>query len=84
MVDHPLGADRHRGSDRKCDRLLRLAIRWFAGTYALGIYIGLALVLLVVYPAIFVAQFFGVPLGFTDYLLSSCLRSLSLWLPYSS
>lgn len=39
------------------------------GTYALGIYIGLALVLLVVYPAIFVAQFFGVPLGFTDYLL---------------
>ena len=31
LVDHPVGADRHRGSDRKCDRLLRLVIRWFAG-----------------------------------------------------
>ena len=50
VVGHPAGAARHPRPDRQCRRDLRLGAAGSLGSFAVAIYVGLALVLFVVYP----------------------------------
>ena len=52
MVDYPTRADRYRGSHRPCRGRIRVGSLGSLGKFVIAIYIGLALVIGVIYPLV--------------------------------